>query len=161
MRGGEGNRFGKRFSLSPSRSPFPFPKLLSGTGEGKGRLPVLHTGGQVSSSGSREDNSAHEAQDIICPASFAAAAGLCRQRLSRMPCPACCPFISCLPESRMTGRSPPSSAQENRRAPLRNGRPHRRTVPKNPPAACSGSPHCWSPDGPLAKQRRCCPAPRS
>ena len=29
MRGGEGNRFEKRFSLSPSRSPSPFPKLLS------------------------------------------------------------------------------------------------------------------------------------
>ena len=30
LRWGERNRFGKRFSLSPSRSPSPFPKLLSG-----------------------------------------------------------------------------------------------------------------------------------
>lgn len=42
-RGGEGKRFGKRFSLSPSRSPFPFPKLSAGAREEKDSLPFLHT----------------------------------------------------------------------------------------------------------------------
>ncbi|EEB33116.1 hypothetical protein DESPIG_01983 [Desulfovibrio piger ATCC 29098] len=42
-RGGEGNRFGKRFSLSPSCSPSPFPKLSAGAREEKDSLPFLHT----------------------------------------------------------------------------------------------------------------------